>query len=493
MSNQSFFGNSSAIGGTNTTGSFFKNNIQNKNMFNSGNDNNNKGTSFFGTNTNSNGKIGSGGSSFFSQTPNTGAGNSFFNTNHNNNKNNHSNMNNNNNNNGLNNTNNNNSGAGLSFFNKGDQNSFFNNNATTNNGNSFFNTNNKYNSTTTANTNSFPNTNKNTSSNNFFNSDYKTGGNTNNNTSFFNTGSNNYLGNNSDGFFGNNNSNWSNQTNMQSGLSQSNALYPAISNQNTQNIPLMVNSFISGLLLNPNQGIGSQGLQNSVTTQILEKLLEESKKKNNLEEPEFSNHSESKQQSQILQKFIQENEQAKAQTEYSWDKNRFFYEQEQPSFFNELSQKQKRRKKFFTNPKSSPKYFSNQNDNSNINILGKDKNDFAFTKNNLLKLDIHVNYLNHTETVKGISVNSKCYVNSLIDGVLRKVNLFGHSIRSVQRHSKLFIDSKQVANGTQLSQIQAVTTKLICLNIAILHKDKQSSIYINQTYIIITSRPKQTG
>lgn len=359
-----------------------------------------------------------------------------------------------------------NKNAGGSFFSQNStQTSSFFNNAGANNKSSFFN-----NASTMGSTGFF---NKNPSSNSFFQNQTSGNGFFDNKSSFFNSQPQTTSSNQYSSFFSNPNPQMHPQPHMNPGPMQPNYMGHWPSNQNLNpnlqpGLQPIVNSFISGLLMNlSNTPQRQNGQIEKGKIEILEGILETMKKEQSQESQEELILANAQKENEMMETLLRElNREAEpSRTEPGLHSQGTFHSSQDKGWIPSKVFQQRSRPRVVSKPAplSSSKSFKQKNFSMSFRNLSKD-----FESERFLELDVLVNYLNHSKILERVPVNPKCKLDLLVEGVLKKVDLFGQSLQKVKQSAEIFFDDEKYEMDRTVGAIEDVNSAKVCLNINVL-------------------------
>jgi hypothetical protein len=246
-------------------------------------------------------------------------------------------------------------------------------------------------------------------------------------------------------------------------------------NPNIQNnLQPLVNSFISGLLMN-NSSTPNEQIQKG-KIEIIEGILDSLKKSQSNISKSHVTFTKSQTEDEKMEKFLKELNNESQSNESS--------EHESYSYLEPVEDKKwiaskvfHQRKKVFRK-KPNYKILNNSEKKTQKFFKLTKKNDEIFSSQKFISLDITVNYLNHSKLLKQIPVNPHCKIDLLIEGILKKVDLFGNSLKTVKSTAEMNIDNETVDNLTTIKSIENIESSKIILNIDILFKKEEGKILL---------------
>lgn len=274
------------------------------------------------------------------------------------------------------------------------------------------------------------------------------------------------------------------QTNMMSNQMQPANLNYFMNNQNVNpnlqaGLQPMVNSFISGLLMNLSNTPQRQNHQiEKGKIEILEGILESMKKERNQDSFENQHLAKSRKENEMMETLLRElNRETEPDPTISaqfsqsnlqnnqdkgWIPSKVFTQRSRPRISKKVA------------PPSSktfkPKIFSNS-----FNTLSK-----SFGLEKFLELDVVVNYLNHSKNLKNMKVNPNCKLDLFIEGILKKVEIFGSSLQNVKQSAEIFFDGEKFKSDQIIKSIPDIESSQICLNINVLFKKNEGKLRFSE-------------
>ena len=327
-----------------------------------------------------------------------------------------------------------------------------------------------------------------------------------NNNNFFNSNSTNQPN-----LFSNNSMNQT-QTNFSSNFNNQPTVLPTsnmmmnmkgLDPDTQQKLAPIVNSFVSGLMISMNNtSAGNSHSKGVYDNQAVDNLFKSFNKEKSFEQisntGRYSNNTEETKIKELIAKMEKNDKESERMNNQNFFHSKFTdqnYLQVKNHFTKNYGKTAKNKNPVRNKRKNTRGSYSfykrgnsrSQNQQPNISILSKD---LSITKVNLV-----VNYSNHSINKNDISLNLNSTVGLFIDWVLRTINLFGESFEKVQKSANLFVGSLDCKREIKLSEIANLDKNPIFLDINVVYPDVPESkknriifeIYIDQTYITIKS------